>query len=129
MTAITCFLAFLLLGGLAVLHPLFALGCFAVVAALGLCLVAIVLARRAGLELWQMLLLTALTGYMVLNYGFENLAIHLGGVPLIISYGLMYAAMVFAVFSCRHTISRSTQGTCDGLCLRIPFLDTSSFDH
>jgi O-antigen ligase len=106
-TAIICFLAFLLLGGLAVLHPFFALGCFAVVAALGLCLLAIVAARRAGLELWQVLLLTALTGYMVLNYGFENLAIHLGGFPLIISYGLMYASMVFAVFSCRHTILRA----------------------
>jgi hypothetical protein len=106
-TAIICFLAFLLLGGFAVLHPLFVLGCFAVVAALGLCLLAIVLARRAGLELWQGLLLAALTGYMVLNYGFENLAIHLGGFPLIISYGLMYASMAFAVFSCRHTILRA----------------------
>ena len=106
-TAVICFLAFLLLGGLAVLRPFLVLGFFALVAAVGLCLFAIVLARRAGLELWQVLLLTALTGYAVLNYGFENLAIHLGGFPLIISYGLMYASMAFAVFSCRHTISRT----------------------
>lgn len=93
---------FLLFGSLLILHPFFALGFLAAVAALGSCWLACVYVRRAGLEAWQVLLLIALTGYMLLNYGFENLTVHVGGAPVIISYGLMYASLALAVFSCRH---------------------------
>jgi O-Antigen ligase len=96
------FSVFLFLGSLAVLYRFYALGFLAAVATLGLGWLTLAYVRRAGLEVWQMLALIALAGYMVLNYGFENLTIHLGGVPVIIGYGLMYASLALAVFSRRH---------------------------
>ena len=98
------FCVFLLSGSLLVLYPFFALCCAGAVVALGCCWLAIVYGRRAGLELWQVILLTALSGYMLLGYGFENLAVHAGGVPIILSYGLVYVAWGLAVFSCQHFV-------------------------
>jgi O-antigen ligase len=98
------FLVFFLLGSLVILHPFFALGLFAVAATIGLSLLVLVHVRRADLELWQVLLLISLTGYIILNYGFENVAIHVGGFPIIVSYGLMYTSLALAVSSCRHLI-------------------------
>jgi O-antigen ligase len=98
---------FVLLGSLTILHPLFVLGCLAAAATLGICWRIVVHVRRAGLELWQVLLLIALTGYMVLNYGFENVTIHVGGFPIIISYGLMYASLALAVSCHWPLVSRA----------------------
>jgi O-antigen ligase len=36
---------------------------------------------------------------MVLNYGFDNLAIHVGGFPILIAYMMMYASLALAVFA------------------------------
>ena len=96
------FSIFLSLGSVAVLYPFFVLGFLAAVAMLGLGWLTLAYVGRAGLEVWQLLALIALAGYLVLNYGFENLTIHLGGVPIIIGYGLMYASLALAVFSRRH---------------------------
>jgi O-antigen ligase len=98
------FILCLLLGGLIVLHPLAALVFSLVVAAFAFCWWAIAYVHSVDLEAWQVLLLIALTGYIVLNYGFENLAVHVGGFPIIISYGLMYASLALALFSYRHVI-------------------------
>jgi O-antigen ligase len=101
------FSLFALVGALAILYPFFALGSLAGAAVLGMCGLGVMYLRRVGLELWQVLLLITLSGYMLLNYGFENLAIHLGGFPVIISYGLMYASLALAVFSGRHWLTRA----------------------
>jgi hypothetical protein len=98
------FAVFLVLGSLAVLYPVVTLASVGALGTLGLARLTIAYVRRVGLEVWQMLVLLALTGYMVLNYGFENLTLHLGGAPLIIGYGLMYAALALAVFSRRHFV-------------------------
>jgi len=59
----------------------------------------VVRARQIDLELWQWMLLIALSGYIVLNYGFENLALHVGGLPFIVSYALMYGCLGLALFA------------------------------
>jgi O-antigen ligase len=92
------FSVFLLAGFLAVLYPFVALGSVAVLGALGFARLAFTLMRGAGLEAWQVLLLIALTGYTLLNYGFENLTFHLG-LPIILSYVLMFGSLAFAAFS------------------------------
>jgi hypothetical protein len=100
------FAVFFLLGSLSTFYPYLALGCFAAVATLGFGLLALTLMRGAGLEVWQVLLLIALTGYTLLNYGFENLTIHLG-IPLIISYQLMFLSLALATFSHPHLMTRA----------------------
>jgi hypothetical protein len=101
------FLLFVFVGSLLVLHPFIMLGCLAFAATLGLCWLVVIHVRRAGLELWQVLLLITLTGYMLLNYGFENLAIHVGGFPIIVSYGLMYASLALAIYARQHLVARA----------------------
>jgi len=99
------FSLFVLVGGLAILHPFGLLGGIAAAVGLGLCWLAVVYLRREHLEVWQMLLLVALTGYILLSYGFENLAFHVGGFPIIVSYGLMYAALGLAFLTHRHLMA------------------------
>ena len=53
--------------------------------------------RRLHLELWQVLVLTVLTGYIVFNYGFANLTVHAGGMPIIVGHALMFGALALAV--------------------------------
>jgi hypothetical protein len=101
------FSLFVLVGVLAILYPLFVLVCLAAAATLGLCWLAVVQVRRAGLEFWQVPLLIAVTGYLLLNYGFENLSLHIGGFPIIISYGLMFASLALAVSGRRHLLARA----------------------
>jgi O-antigen ligase len=105
--AIACFALFVLLGGLGVLNPLALLGCLAAAITVLLLWLAVKYMRRMGLELWQVLALSALSGYLLLNYGFENLSLHIGGFPIIISYGLMYASLALAVLSRRHLIAKA----------------------
>jgi len=73
---------FLLVGMLVVMvaaYPLAVLGIS--LAYLVVATSALVLRRSAGLELWEVLVLFSLTGYVVLNYGFANLTLRVGGVP------------------------------------------------
>jgi O-antigen ligase len=105
---VALFAAFFLVGSLALLYPFAALGCLAVVATVVLCWLALKFVRRAGLDLWQVLLLIALSGYMLLNYGFENLTIHVG-FPIIISYALMFASLFLAAFSRPRLLMRAME--------------------
>lgn len=96
-----------IIGIVGTIFPWLALGCLAAVLVLGLSWLALIYLRRASLELWQMFLVVALSGYLLLNYGFENLALHVGGIPIIISYGLMYGAMALALLTQRGLIATS----------------------
>jgi O-antigen ligase len=95
-----------LLGALAITYPRSALITFAVALALGLTWWITVRLRRMGLEIWQALLLFTLSGYMLLNYGFENITIHAGRIPVIVSYALMYICLALAIYSSRRWIAR-----------------------
>jgi len=105
--AVAWFSLFLLVGSLAVLRPLFLLVCVIVAALLGLCRVALKYMQRANLELWQVFSLVALSGYLLLTRGFENLTLHVGGVPFIVGYGLVYTSLALAIFSHRQLIARA----------------------
>jgi O-antigen ligase len=98
------FLLLVLAGGVTALFPAFWLGCLAIAAVIGICWVVFAIAGRAGLEPWQVIALTILGGYIVLNYGFDNLAIHLGGFPILIAYGLIYVSLALAVLAHRHLV-------------------------
>lgn len=101
---VAAFSLLVVLGGLAALYPMAWMGLLGAVVAFGICYWVFARFRREGLEPWQMLLLVAVSGYLLLNYGFENLAFHLGGVPVIISYGLVYGALLLAFFANRHLL-------------------------
>ena len=101
------FSLFILLGSLAILFPFWVLGLVALVAVLGICRPLLVYMRFGSLEVWQLLVLAALTGYIVLNYGFANLVFRVGGVPIIVGHGLMFIGLVLAVLSCRRVIIRA----------------------
>jgi O-antigen ligase len=96
------------IGILGVLFPLVALGCFVAVAVLALVWLALRYLSRSDLEFWQVLLLIALTGYMVLNRGFENLTIH-AGIPIIVSYVVMFVCLALAIFSRPDWLTRVRQ--------------------
>jgi O-antigen ligase len=103
---VVLFAVFFLVGSLVVLSPFLAFGCLAAVAALAFGWLAIMYFRHAALEVWQVLLLIAMTGYTLLNYGFENLTIQVG-VPIIISYVMMFASLAVAAFSRPHLMMRA----------------------
>ena len=103
------FSLFVLVGVLGILYPWFVLGCLAAAATVGICWIVVVQVRRAGLELWQVLVLIAVAGYMVLNYGFENLAFHVGGFPIIISYGLMFGSLALALSGRWHLVLKASK--------------------
>jgi len=103
--SVAWFLLFLTIGGLAVLRPLFVLGCLAAAVTLGLCRLIVTYVRRANLELWQLLTLVAVSGYTLLTRGFENLTLHIGGFPIIVGYVLIYISLIFAVFSHRQLLA------------------------
>jgi O-antigen ligase len=93
-----------IVGIVATILPWVALGCLGAILVLGFGWLVLVYLRRASLELWQMFLVVAVSGYILLNYGFENMALHVGGIPIIVSYGLMYGAMGLAVLTHRNLI-------------------------
>lgn len=93
------FLALGLVGVAGAVYPAYGLGLFGLLIVLGVCYIVATRLKRARLELWQVLTLTGVSGYLILNYGFENLAIHLGSLPIIISYGLMYTCVGLALLS------------------------------
>jgi O-antigen ligase len=97
-STIAVFLACLGIGLVATLSPRPAVGLLVGLAVLGATWLGLRYLRRSGLEVWQIVLLMALSGYLVLNYGFENLAFHLGGVPIILSYLLVFGALGLAFY-------------------------------
>src|SRR5271168_2435136 len=99
-TAVFFFLACLGIGVLATFYPIHAVGLLIGLAVLAAIWLGFSYLRRSGLEMWQIVLLMALSGYLVLNYGFENLAFHVGGLPIILSYLLMFGALGLALY--RH---------------------------
>jgi O-antigen ligase len=101
------FVLLAVVGCLAALNPTIVLLLFAALIGLGLCWLALVYMRRVGLELWQIFTIIALSGYLLLNYGFENITLHVGGLPIIVSYALMYGAVILAVYSGRHLVRRA----------------------
>ena len=64
----------------------------------GLLAVCIALARATwSLSVWQKLTVVALLGYMVLNYGFANLAFTFGGIPVPVGHVLTLSALTLAL--------------------------------
>jgi len=124
---IAWFVFFLLTGvlltWLAIVQSLAFLGLVVVSAVIGFVPWAVVRARRIDLEPWQWMLLAALSGYMVLNYGFENLAFHVGGLPFIVSYALMYGCLALAVFVHPNLMKRAFKEPAV-LCLVVLILQT-----
>ncbi len=86
------------------LFPYFWLGCLAAIALLIFSWAIFAGIRRAGLEFWQALAVAILSGYLILNYGFDNLAIHVGSVPILISYGAMYASFALCILAHREPV-------------------------
>lgn len=97
--AIAFFVVSLVIGGLVTLYPMYAFGLLVGLGVLGAIWLGLAYLRRFGLEMWQIILLMAMSGYLVLNYGFENLAFHVGGLPIIVSYLLMFGALGLAGYS------------------------------
>lgn len=95
-----------LAGAVATLFPVFWIGCLAAIAALGVFWMVFAGVRRAGLELWQAVAAATISGYLVLNYGFDNIAFHIGGFPILLSYGAMYGALALAVTANRNLVAR-----------------------
>jgi hypothetical protein len=62
---------------------------------------------RGRMQLWQALILLALTGFIILNYGFENYVIgRVAGAPLLIGEGLMFGGMALALWRCSSRVLR-----------------------
>jgi O-antigen ligase len=103
------FSLFVLAGSLVTLSSDFWLGCLAALAGLAICRVVFVYVRRTGLEMWQAIALAILAGYVILNYGFENIAIHAGSFPILVTYGMIYASLAAAVFARRQLVMKALQ--------------------
>jgi len=104
---IAWFSLLVLAGGVAALYPTFWLYCLAAVAALGICWGALAFLGRAELDFWQILALSMLSGYLILNYGFDNIAFHVGAFPVLIAYGSMWAALALAMLARRKWVSQA----------------------
>jgi hypothetical protein len=62
---------------------------------------------RRRMQVWQALILLALTGFIILNYGFENYVIgRVAGVPLLIGEGLMFGGLILALSRCSSRLLR-----------------------
>jgi O-antigen ligase len=66
-----------------------------VIALIAVSVVSLLARVSRGLLLWQKLMILALAGYMVLNYGFANLTIP--GTPVPVGHLLMFGALFFAL--------------------------------
>src|SRR5271169_2043490 len=95
---IAFFAASIVIGVLVTVYQMYAIGLLVGLAVLGAIWLGLAYLRRSGLELWQIVLLMAMSGYLVLNYGFENLAFNVGGLPIILSYLLMFGALGLAAY-------------------------------
>jgi hypothetical protein len=119
---VATFFVFFVLGVLLAARPLVFVGLLGAIAASGVIVVALARRGRGRLALWQILALTALSGYVVLNYGFANLALHLGGIPIIIGHTLMFAALGLAVISAQRGATMSALREPAMLCLLVLLL-------
>jgi len=99
------FALFILLGGLASVNPLYVLYLAAALAVLGVCWLVVAQVRRAHLELWQILALIGVSGHMLLNYGWDNLALHIGGLPIVLCYAVMFSSLALAVYGRRRWLA------------------------
>jgi hypothetical protein len=86
--------------GMAALLALFPLAFGVLVGAVILVVSAFAYRRFARLEFWQVLALIVLAAYLVINYGFANLTVHVG-VPVIVGHTLMFTALGLALFKSR----------------------------
>jgi O-antigen ligase len=100
------FSGLVLLGVVATLYPEVWLACLGAAVAGGIVWFVFAFLKRQGLQVWQSIALLTMSGYMVLNYGFDNLAFHIGGFPILIAYGLMYGSLVLALYSQRQAIAQ-----------------------
>jgi O-antigen ligase len=98
------FLLLALVGALAVLYPEATISILAIVVILALTFWALNLMSRSGLELWQGLLIFTLSCDLILNYGFDNIAIHMGSLPLVVSYALRYTCLALALYKSRSLL-------------------------
>jgi hypothetical protein len=91
------FAFFALLGVLFASYPLPALGLATGTVVFWACWVLL----RRWLEFWQLTLLIPMTAYVVLNYGFDNLAVPLGGLGIPVGEIMMMAALGMAMLKGR----------------------------
>ena len=81
-------------------------------------LIIFIQARRIRMESWQVATLICLTGYVVLNYGFENLSIPLGPLRFLpVGELLMFAALIVAVRNCEGPLLREALQSPPILCI------------
>lgn len=101
------------LGMLVASYPLVVLG----VAVACLALYGIFQWCHGRLEFWQTLVLLALTPYLILNYGFDNLAVGAGNVHFPIGELLMFAALALVVMGRQSWNLRSIMAEPSVVCL------------
>jgi hypothetical protein len=63
---------------------------------------------RGRLELWQVLVLLAVTPYVILNYGFDNLVVGAGGFHFPVGELLMFLALVLVILGTQRGLLSST---------------------
>jgi O-Antigen ligase len=90
-------LGFLIAVGLGVCVAAYPVACMGGITA---CLILCGILRwaRGRLELWQVLVLLALTAYIILNYGFDNFAIGAGGFHLPLGELLVFLALALVIW-------------------------------
>lgn len=101
------FSVFVVAGSVATFDPDLRLGCLAAAAVLVVCRLVFVYVRRTGLAVWQIVALAILGGYIVLNYGFENIALHVGSFPVLITYGIIYVSLALAILARRQVVMKA----------------------
>lgn len=101
------------LGALLAAYPVPGLGAVAVF----LTLYGILRLCRGHLEFWQALVLLALTPYVILNYGFDNLAIGAGGFHFPVGELLMFLALALVVLKSQSWNLRNILAEPPVLCL------------
>lgn len=75
--------------------------------------------RPPNLDLWKGMVLTALTFYIILNYGFENLAFRVGPVPVIVGESLMIGAFGIVIWRYRLSVLKRVAIDPPFICLLI----------
>ena len=89
-----------------------------VIAAGALLLAILIQARRMGMEIWQTITLCCLTGFIVLNYGFENLSLPFGPLRFLpLGELLMGLALTLAVLRCDKVVFRKAVRQPSILCI------------
>jgi hypothetical protein len=116
-------LGFVIATGLGVFvaaYPLVGLG------GVGACLALFGISRwcRGRLELWQAFVLLAMTPYVVLNYGFDNLTVGTGGLRLPVGELLMFLALASVVLGRQRTLVHSMLLDPPVVCLTVLLLLT-----